>query len=133
MSSEEKTTAVLEMRRYDAVARASTEGPRALGSGPDAASTAAERQVTETALDIEGCRKVDRTSIEALESLLGELQPGEAITLRLSLGSETPLSLGIALDRGGSRHDTEQAEARRQELVAALQFATALLNARRRP
>jgi hypothetical protein len=119
----ERSAAIYELKR-----RAGASADRAAHkerSGEPEPKPESEPELIERTLEMEGCCALDRSSIEALEALLTELDPADELCLTLSLGEETPVRLGIALadeSRLGKRRDT---------LTAGLDFATALVNTRR--
>jgi hypothetical protein len=119
----ERSAAIYELKR-----RAGASEDRAAHkerSGEPEPKPESEPELIERTLEMEGCCALDRSSIEALEALLTELDPADELRLTLSLGEETPVRLGIALadeSRLGKRRDT---------LTAGLDFATALVNTRR--
>ena len=119
----DRSAAVYELKRrggtgdIDAVPRQRTaQEPKAQ---PERAPEPIERT-----LELDGCRALDRTSIEALEALLTALDPGDELRLTLALGGEAPVRLGLALG------DAHSADTRRAALEAGLEFATALVGSR---
>ena len=84
-----------------------------------------ENELIERTLEIDAAGDIQRTGIEALEALLGEIGGDDRLTLRLSLTKETPLQLGIELAAANASN------VRRQPLASALEFAVALLSERR--
>ena len=103
--------------------------------GAHLASTAAEARQTfpertiERVLQIKAAGPLDRIGVEALESLLGEVDTADQLTLRLSLTEPEAVRLGLALP---ARTSQDKA-AREQSLAAALDFAIGLITAGKRP
>jgi hypothetical protein len=81
-------------------------------------------QEIELPLQIDPGHGIGRIGIEALEGLLAEIGADNAVTLRLSLGDETPVRIGLALV-------TPDAD-RQQALASALELAADLIKTERR-
>lgn len=120
----ERSAAIYDLKRRAGASEDRAAHKERSGAEP-APKPESEPELIERALEMDGCCALDRSSIEALEALLTELDPADDLRLTLSLGDETPVRLGIAL-ADDSRHGK-----RRGVLAAGLDFATALVNTRR--